>query len=261
MNYFIVLESCVYSITNKINNKKYIGFTFKFIKRKNDHINALRKNNHVNTYLQNAWNKYGEENFIFEVLEFCSKNNLAKREDFWVKMFNTTNKKNGYNIKLTDPNNKTIHSKETKLKISTSKKGKPSSRRGIKQTKEHSEKIRFANLGKKRSNKTKEKISLSAKNKIVTFNTRKKISDIHKGRKIKWADKIKETHLKSKNKKRRKVLQFDLNENLIKEWSSLLEIERELGINNANLYKCCKQNIVKNKKFSTLKNYIWKFKE
>jgi len=56
----------VYKITNKINNKFYIGRTKNFKERKRNHIRLLTNNKHHCIHLQNAWNKYGEENFLFE---------------------------------------------------------------------------------------------------------------------------------------------------------------------------------------------------
>ena len=49
--------------------KKYIGKTMVGFKvRKYRHIRELRLNTHVNNHLQNAWNKYGEENFDFSIV-------------------------------------------------------------------------------------------------------------------------------------------------------------------------------------------------
>lgn len=62
--------ACIYKIRNIVNGKFYIGSTIrpKYI-RKYEHFSALRSNLHYNKYLQNAWNKYGESNFIFELIE------------------------------------------------------------------------------------------------------------------------------------------------------------------------------------------------
>ena len=62
----------IYSIINKINNKLYIGSTSdSFRKRWNLHKYHLRNNKHKNSHLQYAWNKYGEDNFKFTILEIC----------------------------------------------------------------------------------------------------------------------------------------------------------------------------------------------
>lgn len=63
-------ETGVYEIVNTINGHSYIGSTkMSFQKRLNHHISLLRAGTHKNTYLQNAWNKYGEEAFSFNILK------------------------------------------------------------------------------------------------------------------------------------------------------------------------------------------------
>lgn len=80
------LELCgVYKILNLVNNKYYIGSTKQcFRVRLNHHLQALRNNNHKNSHLQNAWNKYGENNFIFYILEICNKDLTYEREQFYL---------------------------------------------------------------------------------------------------------------------------------------------------------------------------------
>lgn len=67
--------SGIYTITNKVTGKLYIGESLDIYRRWHDeHIPQLRKNCHYNKELQNDFNKYGEENFSFEVLERYSGN-------------------------------------------------------------------------------------------------------------------------------------------------------------------------------------------
>lgn len=58
-----------YRILNKINNKVYNGSSIKIDYRLNSHKRSLRKGGEHNKHLQNAFDKYGEENFVFEKLE------------------------------------------------------------------------------------------------------------------------------------------------------------------------------------------------
>jgi group I intron endonuclease len=59
----------IYSITNIVNNKIYIGSTSRFIKRFQEHTCDLNANIHINKHLQSSFNHHQEYNFVFEVLE------------------------------------------------------------------------------------------------------------------------------------------------------------------------------------------------
>lgn len=75
--------SGVYRIRNLISGNLYVGKAKSVRYRTNEHRNALRKGIHCNTHLQAAWNKYGEEAFVFEVVELVSNEQTAEREKFW----------------------------------------------------------------------------------------------------------------------------------------------------------------------------------
>jgi group I intron endonuclease len=59
----------IYKIINIINNKFYVGSTVNFRKRKSKHFSELRAGKHKNKYLSAAWSKYGEQAFVFVVVE------------------------------------------------------------------------------------------------------------------------------------------------------------------------------------------------
>lgn len=86
----------IYSITNVVDQKRYIGQTKIFAHRKVEHLSALRRNVHHNVYLQRAWNKYGENCFEFEILQSdCEDLNVAEKS--WISIYNTINNDCGYN--------------------------------------------------------------------------------------------------------------------------------------------------------------------
>lgn len=78
------MKSGIYKITNLINNKIYIGSSNHCIHRKSQHFSDLKYQKHCNKYLQRAYNIYGKENFLFEILEFCEPNQLLILEQKYI---------------------------------------------------------------------------------------------------------------------------------------------------------------------------------
>lgn len=87
----------VYKISNIINGKLYVGSSKDIYKRWHQHRRALDDNKHDNPYLQNAWNKYGMNNFKFEIIEECDPLIQFEREQFYLNTLNPFGD-NGYNI-------------------------------------------------------------------------------------------------------------------------------------------------------------------
>lgn len=114
----------IYKITSITSGKIYIGCASNVRTRINGHLYNLRKDKHNNSYLQRAWTKYGEENFIFEMIEKCDISDLHAREHYWVNELNSLNRSTGYNLKPTDPNGCSIHSEATIEKLRQANKGK-----------------------------------------------------------------------------------------------------------------------------------------
>jgi len=93
----------IYKITNNINDRIYVGSSFDIKERWHRHKTDLRTNKHGNNYLQNSWNKYGECNFIFSMIEsfkFTTKEYLLNREQYWIDFLNVCDRKVGYNLYL-----------------------------------------------------------------------------------------------------------------------------------------------------------------
>ena len=82
--------SGIYQIKNLINNKLYIGSSKNLYERFLTHRAELRNNYHFNTHLQNAFNKYGEQNFQFTILQQCDndQNLLFDLEQWYVDILN-----------------------------------------------------------------------------------------------------------------------------------------------------------------------------
>jgi group I intron endonuclease len=80
------MKSGIYYIINTINNKCYIGSSCNLTCRQKSHWKLLRNNNHPNIHLQNAWNKYGEHVFKFEIVDEIDENDLLKIENEYLKI-------------------------------------------------------------------------------------------------------------------------------------------------------------------------------
>ena len=110
-------QTGIYSITNIIDNKIYIGYAVHFNQRWYGHKGKLKRGKHGNTHLQRAWNKYGEQMFKFERVELCTEDQLCKREHYWCCLLNTHNSDIGYNDKPTGINKSVHQSEKAKEKI------------------------------------------------------------------------------------------------------------------------------------------------
>lgn len=88
----------IYKITNLVNNKSYIGKSIHIPRRFLEHRspNEWKRNSNKPLYL--AFKKYGLENFTFEVIERCSKEELNDKEKYWIAQLDTQNPDKGYNI-------------------------------------------------------------------------------------------------------------------------------------------------------------------
>jgi group I intron endonuclease len=76
----------IYKIINVVNNKFYVGSAVDLKRRKTRHFSELRTGKHNNRYLQAAWVKYGEQAFVFVVVEELPDGaDLLAAENVWLK--------------------------------------------------------------------------------------------------------------------------------------------------------------------------------
>jgi len=239
----------VYVIWNTICDKFrfYIGSAVSFAQRKNEHFRKLRCGKHHNKYLQRAWNKYGEESFVFEPVEnICDLNQIKVREQGWIDTYNL--KKDLYNI---NPNAESwlgrTHSKETKEKIRKSLTG----RKGRKHTKKTKEEMSARQQGKNNSfyNKTH---TLEAKEKM-------RQASLNKRHSLESKDKISANQPYKKS-----VVQIDPDtDDVIAIFDSIAEAARQTNTNKACISSICNNSpkLVKGKYYvrKTTGGYKWKF--
>lgn len=168
----------IYKIENLVNRKVYIGQAIDINRRLKEHIFLLNNNKHYNKHLQNAWNKYGEQNFKFKIVEKCDKSELNEKEIMYIKKSNANNLDWGYN--LTIGGESTLgytHTEETKLKLSNIHKGRKTSE-------ETKQKLSNINKGKHLSKQTKQKISIANKGKCLSKEHIQKLRNINKGKNV-----------------------------------------------------------------------------
>jgi hypothetical protein len=105
----------IYKITHRDTGKAYIGQSVDIFKRWKSHSNfaQAKKNWQI---IKHALNKHGVAQFIFEVLEECSKEDLNDREIYWIKHFDTVSPA-GYNL-TSGGGGVQNPSKETRAKMS-----------------------------------------------------------------------------------------------------------------------------------------------
>lgn len=104
----------IYKITNKINNKIYIGQTIRTLEER-----VKEHKRKKNCSLYKAFNKYGIENFDFEIIEKCnSTEEMNEKEIYWIKYYDCLMPK-GYNLcEGGGQTNGYTHKEESKIKMS-----------------------------------------------------------------------------------------------------------------------------------------------
>jgi len=153
---------CIYKITNVINNKSYIGKTNNIEKRIKKHLYLTGKG--IKRHLYNAILLYGWENFIVEIIQEGTKENINSLEVYWINHFETTNKEKGYNATFGGEGGDTWTLNQNKY--ATSKKLRIKNT-GQKRSKEFCEKMSSLFKGRKVSEEQKEQISETLKKKYA----------------------------------------------------------------------------------------------
>lgn len=128
-------KSGIYIIICMTSLKMYIGSSYNLAGRFSEHRGELRRGAHPNLHLQRAWTKYGEQAFVFGVLEYCLTEDLVSKEQEYLDKYKPYEKSAGFNLS---------HSSE--------------GTRGVQITDEHKENLRQLRLGQTLSNEVKQKI-------------------------------------------------------------------------------------------------------
>ena len=170
-------QSGIYRIDGP-NGKFYIGSAKRFKTRWSGHLSHLRKGTHANQKLQMAWNKYGEQAFVFSIVEVVDDHSkLIEREQHWIDK--TEAVANGYNILL-------VADRRTGLKASEATKRKQSiAHTGRKHgPMSEEQKAYYSSLysGRKLSEETRRRMSEARTGREFSDETRQKIAAVHLGK-------------------------------------------------------------------------------
>lgn len=213
----------VYKITSP-NNKIYIGSTARTLKERWSDYKRLNCKGQIHLY--NSFTKYGVENHKFEIIWEGDLIEMYKQEVFFGKKYNVLGRDTGLNCKLPkELDNYQCFSQDTLKKMSKSAKNR-----------------------QPMSELTKSKISISSSN--MSNENRKIFSERMKGNKYSLGKKAsEETKLKMSISKKKSIMQYDLNDNFIKEWDSAMDASKELNLHSSNITACCKNKIKRVKIF------------
>jgi group I intron endonuclease len=175
-------QTGVYQIRNLLNGKIYVGQTTRMHERELEHMGSLRRGKHQNRHLQFAYDKYGKENFIFEILVYCEEFQLTYYED---AIKNASNG-NCYNIRLCSDSNKGLKaSEETKAKMRANSAHAVLGRSHTEDEKKHLSEVESGEnsywFGKHHTDDAKKKISLARTGTHHSEQQKQKQSEFMKG--------------------------------------------------------------------------------
>lgn len=187
----------IYTITNTVNQRLYVGSAIDFLKRQSQHCRELVRGRHGNAKLQRAWNKYGKDAFVFAVHEVVpDPEQLLAREQYWIDTMHAVTR--GYNLAPTAGSLLGFkHSDTTCQKMRDAHTGRPKSAEHVEKvrqaltgrtmTDEQRAKMRAAKLGKKRgpmSEATRNRIAESLRGKHLSETHREKLALAKLGKKL-----------------------------------------------------------------------------
>lgn len=116
--------SGIYKIVHLSTGRIYVGSAANLSKRYGEHWRDLRANRHANRYLQNAWNKYGQDAFSFVVIEEIFIPFLLEREQLWIDKLHACDRRKGFNLSPTAGSSRGVkHSEESRRRMGEGRKG------------------------------------------------------------------------------------------------------------------------------------------
>lgn len=231
--------SGIYLIINIINNKKYVGSSNDIYHRFVKHRSALKRNTHRNLYLQNAWNKYGENNFRFYIIEKCNFSQLELKENCWINFFLSYKRDFGYNIQPRALNKQ--HSEETKIKIGKANKKAWKGRRPEQWIIDKMLKNKPLEMSKETKAKISKNHAKFWKGKTFSKEHRQKLSLALTGKRLglKLSQDKRNLLSEAHKKDKKQIEQLDKNGNFIQVFESARSINQKFGFNKKVIQAIC----------------------
>lgn len=214
---------CVYCLTNKLNNKKYIGFTSQNPKNRWGGGSRYKRTTHIGRAIE----KYGWNSFKKEILFDCLTESEGKElEKELIAKYKTTDKRYGYNLSEGGEGTTGYHHTDEAKEIMRQKKlGSSGYWKGKKLSDEHKKKLSKSHIGKNSGVPRSEEV-------------KRKISETHK--------------LNCKNKK--PVVRIDVCTNeILGYYDSALDASKIFNIKGGAVTKCCKHQA------KTAGGYKWEY--
>lgn len=170
--------SGIYKIQSKCKpERSYIGSAVDIQNRWRMHLRQLKNGKHENSRLQNHYNKYGKNDFVFSILIGCDRQDLINTEQFYIDAYNPF-----FNIcKIAGNSLGVKRSVETRRKVSEATSGKNHPNYGKHLSEETRRKISEAHTGLRQALEHTQKIAQSKRGKKVPQHIRDKISRSHIG--------------------------------------------------------------------------------
>lgn len=230
----------IYKITNATNGKFYIGSTNNLRKRKREHFGALRKGKHVNNHLQRSFNKHGEGNFKFEIIEIITDiSTLLAVEQKYLDELKSYDMTIGYNIcPITSGGGLKgeLHYYYGKHLLDSTKAKISQALMGHEVTEETRKKLSLAGKGKM----TGEKHPMYGK--VVSDERRAKQSETLKGRFAGSKNPFygKKHSEENKRKKGKAIVQLTKNGDFINKYFTSKEAAHDNNMGHSHICSCCK---------------------
>lgn len=218
----------VYKVVNLINNKIYVGITNQgYLTRWYKHCSDA---NTGSTFaLHNSIRKYGKENFTIEVIENIDDVEVLKeREIFWIKFYNSYDRKIGYNLTLGgDGGLGRRISEETKILL------------------------RQSRIGKKHTEETKRKMKEAKKKEVFYPEEMSRRASI--GNKNRWSNPENKLKQSLNSPYSKSILQYSINNEFIQRFHSVSEAARHIHKTHGNIARCARGEL------KSAYGFIWKY--